>query len=102
MNDIVERILKIDRDTADLREKTESLLEAERENNRKVVAAWIKENEQNMRDEAESVVTEIQNKTEEELAQLRKDSKEDLQRLQTYFDENKQGLADSLMKKMGL
>lgn len=102
MNETIESLLKIDRDTEKLKEDTEKVVSAEHENAGRVLDDFSKKSQEEADKRLAQAVKKIESETEETINALKEASDKEIAELRAFFATNKKELADRAFRKLGL
>lgn len=102
MNETIESLLKIDRDTEKLKEDTEKIVNAEHENAGRVLDDFSKKSQEEADRRLAQAVKKIESETEETINALKDASDKEIAELRAFFATHKKELADRAFRKLGL
>nr|WP_072514976.1 hypothetical protein [Ndongobacter massiliensis] len=100
MNETLQSLLQIDRDTEKLRADTEILIEQERAHAQEVLAHFMQESEARAKRDAEARTRNIQEQTKSTINALQDASDQEIAQLRAFFDAKKDAFVEQAFRKL--
>lgn len=100
MNETMQSLLQIDRDTEKLRADTENLIAQERAHAQEVLTHYMQESEARAQRDAEVQIRKIQEQTKSTINALQDASEQEIAQLRAFFDAKKSAFVDRAFGKL--